>query len=197
MSKTRVLWLSAIACNGNTHSFLNYPFLEQFLNDFEFIYHPVIDSEYSLQEIVKNDIACDILLIEGSITSEFKRADVPVTKIIQKYSKIVKKIVTVGTCATFGGIFKDSEYKDVSGLHFDEEKLSDRFKHLRSKSISISGCPIHPEVLVNTLYSIKKDVELQLDAYFRPKEYFAYTVHNGCVRNEYFEYKIDEHKFGS
>ena len=196
MSKTRVLWLSAIACNGNTHSFLNYPFLEQFLNDFEFIYHPVIDSEYSLQEIVKNDIACDILLIEGSITSEFKRADVPVTKIIQKYSKIVKKIVTVGTCATFGGIFKDSEYKDVSGLHFDEEKLSDRFKHLRSKSISISGCPIHPEVLVNTLYSIKKDVELQLDAYFRPKEYFAYTVHNGCVRNEYFEYKIDEHKFG-
>ena len=196
MKKLRVLWLSAIACNGNTHSFLNYPYLEQFFNDFEFIHHPVIDSPYSLQEIVKKDIACDILLIEGSISEEFKRADVSVVEIIKKYSKSVKKIVTVGTCATFGGIFRDSEYEDVTGLHFDEEKPTERFEHLREKSISISGCPIHPEVLVNTLYSIKKDVQLQLDNFLRPKDYFAYTVHNGCVRNEYFEYKIDEHKFG-
>ncbi len=196
MKKTRVLWLSAIACNGNTHSFLNYPYLEQFFNDFEFIYHPVIDSQYSLEDIVKKDISCDILLIEGSISDEFKRADSSVVDIIKKYSKIVKKIVTVGTCATFGGIFRDSEYKDVTGLHFDEEKPTKRFEYLREKSISISGCPVHPEILVNVLYGIKKDVQLQLDSYLRPKDYFAYTVHNGCVRNEYFEYKIDEHKFG-
>ncbi len=196
MKKTRVLWLSAVACNGNTHSFLNYPFLEQFLNDFEFIYHPVIDSEYSLQEIVSENIPCDILLIEGSITQDLKRADVSVVKIIERYSKIVSKIVTVGTCATFGGIFKESDYEDVTGLHFDEEKEHDRFKHIKDKSISIPGCPIHPEVLVNTMYSIRKEVKTQLDNFLRPKEYFAYTVHNGCVRNEYFEYKVDEHKFG-
>ena len=196
MKKVRVLWLSAIACNGNTHSFLNYPYLEQFFNDFEFIYHPVIDSPYSLTDIVQKEIACDILLIEGSISDGFKRVDTSIVEIIQMYSKIVKKIITVGTCATFGGIFKDSEYKDVTGLHFDEEKITNKFKHLRNKSISLSGCPIHPEVLVNILYAIKKDVSLELDNFLRPKEYFAYTVHNGCIRNEYFEYKIDEHKFG-
>lgn len=77
-NKMRVLWLSAIACNGNTHSFLNYPFLEQFLDDFEFIYHPVIDSHYTLEDIVSKEIPCDILLIEGAISKEFQRADVSV-----------------------------------------------------------------------------------------------------------------------
>ncbi|WP_294964284.1 hydrogenase [Sulfurimonas sp.] len=192
----RVLWLSSIACNGNTHSFLNYPYLEQFLNDFEFIHHPVIDSEYTLKDIVSTNIACDILIIEGSISDEIKRADVKVVDTIKRYSKIVKKIVTLGTCATFGGIFRESGYKDTTGLHFVKEEKIDKFKNLVDKTISLSGCPVHPEVLVNTLYAIKKSVDLQLDDFLRPKDYFAYTVHNGCTRNEYFEYKVDKHQFG-
>jgi len=194
--KVRVLWLSALACNGNTHSFLNYPHLKRFLKDFEFIYHPVIDTQYSIKEIVSQDIPCDILLIEGSISSEFKRADVSIEDTIRRYSSIVSKIVTVGTCSTFGGIFKHSGYANTTGLHFDEEKQIDKFEEVKDKTISVSGCPVHPEVLVNTLYSIKEKLESKLDQYLRPKEYFAYTVHNGCTRNEYFEYKVDNHNFG-
>ncbi|QOY55895.1 hydrogenase [Candidatus Sulfurimonas marisnigri] len=192
----RVLWLSAIACNGNTHSFLNYPYIEQFLNDFEFIYHQVIDSAYSLEDIVLNQIPCDILLIEGAISREFQRADVSVIEIIESYSKIVQKIVTVGTCATFGGIFRESDYENTSGLHFNQEKSLGNFQDILDKTVSLSGCPVHPEVLVNTLYAIKKSVNLKLDNFLRPKEFYAYTVHNGCTRNEYFEYKVDNHKFG-
>lgn len=195
-TKMKVLWLSAISCNGNTHSFLNYPHMDQFLEDFEFIYHPVIDSKYLLQEIVSQDIECDILLIEGAISKEFKRADLSIVDIIKRYSKRVKKIVTVGTCATFGGIFRESGYEKTSGLHFDQEKRVDTFKSLLDKTISLSGCPVHPEVLVNTLYTIKKDITLKVDEFLRPKEFYAYTVHNGCTRNEYFEYKVDNHNFG-
>lgn len=195
--KVRVLWLSAISCNGNSHSFLNYPYLEQFLDDFEFIYHPIFESAYTLEDIASKDIECDVLLIEGTISKEFKRADVSVVDIIQKYSKQVTKIVTVGTCATFGGIFKDSGYEEASGLHFLEEQKHNRFADLEEKTISVSGCPIHPEVLVNTLYSIKNSVDLKLDNYLRPKDFYSYTVHNGCTRNEYFEYKIDNHEFGN
>ena len=194
--KTKVLWLSAISCNGNTHSFLNYPFLEQFLSDFEFIYHPVLDSNYSLEEVVSKEIPCDILLIEGAISKEFKRAEIPVVEIIQNYAKRVQKIVTLGTCATFGGIFREDDPENISGLHFNKEKRLERFKEIADKTISLSGCPVHPEVLVNTLYAIKKDAQLKLDNYLRPKEFYAYTVHNGCVRNEYFEYKVDAHRFG-
>ncbi|MGK0255737.1 MAG: Ni,Fe-hydrogenase I small subunit, partial [Arcobacteraceae bacterium] len=45
-------------------------------------------------------------------------------------------------------------------------------------------------------YAIKNKIDLKLDEYLRPKEYFAYTIHNGCTRNEYFEYKVDDHNFG-
>ncbi|MBU0632720.1 hydrogenase [bacterium] len=196
MKKTRVLWLTLMSCNGNTHSFLNYPYIEQFLNDFEFIYHPIIDSDYTLEEIISQDIACDILLIEGSVADDFIKAGVPGIDIIKRYAKIVEKIVTVGTCATFGGIFRESNYKDVSGLHFQEERRTDKYNDLFEKTVSISGCPVHPEVLVSTLYAIKKGLSLKLDAYLRPKEYFSYTIHNGCTRNEYFEYKVDNHHFG-
>ncbi len=196
MTKVRVLWLSAIACNGNAHSFLNYPYLEQFFQDFEFIYHPLIDSEYSLQDIVTQEVPCDILLVEGAISCEFSRAGVSIDKVINKYAKNVKKIITVGTCATFGGLFKHSGYKNTTGLHFDETKAVENFSNIKAKTLSVSGCPVHPEVLVSTLYGIKKGIELKLDEFLRPKEFYAYTVHNGCVRNEYFEYKVDNHNFG-
>ncbi|MBI3873603.1 MAG: hydrogenase [Arcobacter sp.] len=190
-----MLWLSGIACNGNTHSFLNYPKLEYFLKNFEFIYHPIIESKYSLTQIVETLIPCDILIIEGSVSKDFERANISILDTIFKYGKVVKKIVTVGTCASFGGIFKESG-DNITGLHFDGTTHLNIFKEFQNKTISVSGCPIHPETLASTLFEIKDDIEIKLDMYLRPKEIFAYTIHNGCTRNEYFEYKIDNHIFG-
>ena len=196
MSKTKILWLSAITCNGNAHSFLNYPQLELFLKDFEFIYHPIIDSNFTLDEIINKDLDCDILLIDGAISLEYKKANEPIINIINQYAQKVKKIVTVGTCATFGGIFRQSNYTYTTGLHFDKDKPTFFFSSLKEKTVSVSGCPIQPQNLADVLYSIKNDIEIKLDEFLRPKEIFSYTVHNGCIRNEYFEYKIDNHQFG-
>jgi hydrogenase small subunit len=195
-NKLKILWLTSISCNGNSHSFLNYPQLAQILDSFEFIYHPILDSKYSLEDILSKDLKCDILIIEGTISPEYKKVDIPIINLINKYSVDAKCIVTVGTCATFGGIFKHSGYSYATGLHFDETNQTFLFKNIKSKTISISGCPIQPEILANTLYSIKNDIPIQLDEYNRPVEYFKYTVHNGCTRNEYFEYKVDNHRFG-
>jgi hydrogenase small subunit len=195
--KLKVLWINAIGCNGNAHSFLNYPNLEQFLDNFEFIYHPIIDSIYTLEDIISKDIPCDILILEGAISPEFKKSNEPIFNIINKYASKVSHIITAGTCATFGGIFRQSDYSYTTGLHFDEEKPTFLFSSLKDKTISISGCPLHPEKLANTLFSIKEELQIKLDEFLRPLEYFAYTVHNGCTRNEYFEYKISNHKFGA
>jgi hydrogenase small subunit len=193
---TKILWLTSIACHGNAHSFLNYDELEIFLDNFEFIYHPIIESPYTLEDIIYKDLDCDILLIEGAVSPEYKKAGEPIINIINKYATKAKKIVTVGTCATFGGIFKDSGYAYATGLHFSKEKSTFLFSSLKDKTISISGCPIQPQILANTLFAIKNNIELKLDTFYRPKEYFSYTIHNGCTRNEYFEYKIDNHNFG-
>lgn len=194
--KTKLLWIQGLSCNGNAHSFFNYPALEQFLEDFSFIHHPLIDSEFSLEEIVSSYHACDILLIEGAIADDFMRGGKRIIDTILLYAPYVKKIVTVGTCATFGGIFKESPYQNSSGFLYHEEKKSERFAHFQDKVVSISGCPVHPDILVNTLYMLKENMALHLDSFYRPKEFFAYTVHNGCTRNEYFEYKVDNHNFG-
>jgi hydrogenase small subunit len=197
MGKIKLLWLTSISCNGNAHSFLNYNELEIFLDNFEFIYHPIIESDYDLEDVITKDLECDILLIEGAISAEYKKADEPIINIINKYASKVQKIVTVGTCATFGGIFKDSKYAYSTGLHFSQEDLTFLFNNIKDKTISISGCPIQPQILANTLYAIKSNFALKLDEYNRPKEYFSYTIHNGCTKNEYFEYKVDNHKFGT
>ena len=171
--------------------------MERFFEDFEFIYHPIFQSEYTLEDICSQDIECDILLLEGSFSESLQKGDIKAQEIIEKYAKKVKKIVTVGTCATFGGIFAQSKQQKASGFHFQEERRLERFSAYYEKSVAVSGCPIQPEVLANTLYAIKDELVLRLDTYGRPKEYFAFTIHNGCTRNEYFEYKIDNHKFGT
>jgi len=197
VSKCKLLWISAITCNGNAHSFLNYSNLEQFFKDFEFVYHPIIESDYVLEDVVSKELECDILLIEGAISPEFNKGDKPIINILNKYIHIAKRVVTVGTCATFGGIFRDSGYSFTTGLHFNKDNPVFLFDSIKDKTVSISGCPIHPEVLVDTLYALKDDISMHLDEFLRPKEFFATTIHNGCSRNEYFEYKIDNHKFGA
>ena len=194
--KSKILWIQGLACNGNAHSFLNYPKLDQFLRDFTFIYHPIIDSDFSLPEVVDSYHDTDILIIEGSIAKSYKRDGKSIVDTILLYAPRIKKIVTVGTCATFGGLFKDNPYTDSSGLIFLEKEQVYRFSEFFDKVISVSGCPIHPETLVNTLYMIKEEMDIAVDEYHRPKVFFSYTVHNGCTRNEYFEYKVDNHIFG-
>lgn len=192
----KILWLNGLSCNGNAHSFLNSLEIEQFLKDFEFIYHPIINTKFSLEQIVNKTIDCDILIIDGTLEDGLKKANISMAKIINNYGKKVKKIITLGTCACFGGIFVNKDEKKY-GLHYRFEQEHDRFKKLKTKTINIPGCPAHPETLISTLYSIKKDYFIKLDHYQRPKEYFARTTHNGCTRNEYFEYKIDNYKFGN
>jgi len=195
MSKVKLLWLSGITCNGNAHSFLQYPHLKQFFCDFEFLYHPVIDSQYSLEEITACTLECDILLLEGALSESFKRADSKLTDLLWHYAKKAKAVVCLGTCASFGGIFAQSDAK-VQGLHFNKDQELVSFEAFKEKSFNLSGCPVHAKTIADTLYAIKENYQIKKDSLLRPKAFYAYTVHNGCTRNEYFEYKIDTHDFG-
>ena len=187
----KLLWLQKITCNGNAHSFLNYPNLIEWMEDFEWVYHPLLPSTYSLKEIQSDIKECDILMIEGAIDRE----DSLFLELFKRYANEAKYILTLGTCATFGGIFAQAK-DSIKGLHFDKENRLDEFGKFWQKSISLPGCPLQPQVLAGVLNAIKEGISIPLDKMHRPKYYYAYTVHNGCTRNEYFEYKIDEHRFG-
>jgi len=196
-NKIKILWLQSITCNGNTHSFLNHPELEFILSHFEFVYHPVIDTTNSIIDVAAGNLDCDILILEGSFREVgFTRGRVEVSKIADIYAKKAKHIISSGTCSTFGGIFKEHDPENISGFCFDKDKKNIRYEDYASKLISLPGCPIHPRWLSFVLMMIVKGKDIVLDEFKRPLELYSTTVHSGCVRNEYFDWKVDTKGFG-
>lgn len=197
MQKPKLLWLQSITCNGNTHSFLNHPELFSILAHFELVHHPMLESSYSMEELLKEEVPCDLLILEGSfIEKGFIKAGVEVSKLIYTYAKKAKHIITAGTCATFGGVFKQNNPEEISGLCFDVEEKTKRYELYASKLISLPGCPIHPKWLSYVLLMIANNRKIAIDNLHRPVELYGYTVHMGCTRNEYFEWKVDAENFG-
>jgi len=194
--KLKIFWLQGLTCNGNAHSFLNLEYLEELLEKIEFLYHPLLPAKETLSEMAKCKTSCDILIFEGAYDPSLKRADTFVDTMLHYYAKKAKYIIAVGTCASFGGIFKASSPQTNSGILFNEEQESGPLQGYSAKIINLSGCPVHPEWLGSTLNMIVDKHPVVLDKEHRPKELYSSLVHHGCTRNEYFEWKIDADDFG-
>jgi hydrogenase small subunit len=193
--KPTVVWFSAITCNGNTHSLLssNSSRFELFLKSFDFIYHGSLTIDKSLEDIIKNQEQIDFLLVEGAISSNekiFTISNDSTKNILDKLVKKSKYLIAVGSCASFGGIHaKFTQNDDVCGLK-DAIKEENK-KKLKHPIINLSGCPVHPEWILQTLFTLKNFKEISLDNDGRPKELYGTLAHHGCTRNEYFEWKVE------
>jgi NiFe hydrogenase small subunit HydA len=196
-AKIHVIWLQGITCNGNTHSFLNDPSLGALLETIEFIHHPLLPCKKTLKELVKKLPKSDILIFEGAYQGSFERAGVAMESLLMNLALKTKHIISLGSCASFGGIFKEASPEHISGILFDKENESGPLKDMREKVITLSGCPIHPKWLSFVIDMIVQEKSISLDEYRRPKELYGYLVHNGCLRNEYFEWKVDSEHFGT
>jgi hydrogenase small subunit len=206
-----LLWLQGLTCNGNTHSLLNAenPFFYQLFGKINLLYHPSLSVENNLLEIIEkiedDGINLDFLVIEGSITENknFHRiGDYSIGEIINKLKDKASYIIAAGNCAVHGNIpalYKEN--KDVKGVQFKfKEAKGFLSKDFKTKSgypvINIPGCPIHPAWFTQTIMSLYYDKPLILDKFNRPKELFMYLTHDGCTRNEYFEWKEEAEEFG-
>jgi NiFe hydrogenase small subunit HydA len=196
-AKLTVIWLQGITCNGNTHSFLNDPSLASLLDSIEFLHHPLLPCKYTLKELVKKLPKSDILIFEGAYNASFERAGVAMETLLPTLAHKSKDIIALGSCASFGGIFKEGDPEHISGIVFDKEDKSGPLRDMGKKMITLSGCPIHPKWLSFVIDMIAMDKPIFVDEYRRPKELYGYLVHNGCLRNEYFEWKVDSEHFGT
>ena len=195
-TKPRLLWLQGVTCNGNTHSFLNLPNLEQLLNKFEIVYHPSLSGTISFESVTELSITCDVLIFEGTFDPLLRRNGVLVLDMLQHYAEAAQVIIGLGSCASFGGMFKASAPERNSGLIFNEKQEDGPLIAYKNKLINLSGCPIHPEWLAYTLNMIVDKQHIMLDDLHRPVELYSNLAHHGCTRNEYFEWKVDAHDFG-
>ena len=193
--KPTVVWFQAITCNGNTHSLLsaNSNRFELFLNSFDFIYHPTLTIDKSLEDILNQKEKIDFLLIEGSISSNkdlFTLCEDSTYNHLNQLASKANYIIAVGSCASFGGIHaKFIQNDDISSVN--KAINGGIIKNLKHDVINLTGCPVHPEWILQTLFTLKTYEKIALDEIGRPKELYGTLAHHGCTRNEYFEWKVE------
>lgn len=198
-NKPSVVWLQALTCNGNTQSFLssNSVRFEQFLNSFELLYHPCLTHEMTLTSLLQSNENIDFLLIEGAITDNttfFSLGDLSCLDVLQKLLKRTEHIICVGSCASYGGLHAKFELNaKIQGVSQSLNDIEYKSKH---PIVNLTGCPVHPEWIFQTLFSLKAFGSIALDEKQRPVELYSHLAHHGCVRNEYFEWKVESHNFG-
>jgi hydrogenase small subunit len=90
------------------------------------------------------------------------------------FGKHASQIITVGTCAAYGGI-------PASGPNpTDAMGVEDALNHIGQPRsvINIPGCPIHPDWFVGTIVSILTGQKVDLDDKGRPLAYFGKKIHD-------------------
>ena len=210
-------WLQSGGCGGDTLSFLgteapDVPTLMQSL-DVNLLWHPSLSiltparHEALLAELASGRTALDVLVVEGAVirgpsgTGMFDaRNGRPRKDLIAALAQQAACVVALGTCASFGGFGACGE-TEATGLQFAQTQKGGLLgADFRSQAglpvLNLAGCPCHHDVLGNVLQALDAGVKLQLDEFNRPTDWYGMLVHQGCTRNEYHEYRVEEQAFG-
>jgi len=210
-------WLQSGGCSGDSMSLLTcecnlFDVLE--INKIELLWHASLSTLSPLQhqELLKSiefdELELDILCVEGNVVRGPDGSGMfdtfmgkPKKDLIAMLASKAKYVIAVGTCASFGGFGSHENEMDGIGLQFHHEQKGGFLgEDFRSSSgypvINLPGCPIHPKALTTLLEEIVSDVKIDLTKLNAIDEIYNFTVHQGCTRNEYHEYKVEEKEFG-
>lgn len=181
--------------------------------DLEVLWHPSLSNlgpaahQRLLGELTSGERRLDILCVEGAVirgpggTGMYNTyVGKPMKDLVAALARRAGYVVAVGTCACFGGIGADGEV-EATGIQFGGwEKGGFLGRDFAAGNgapvVNLAGCPAHPAVVLGTVSSLAAGETPQLDAFQRPLEWYGMTVHQGCTRNEYHEYRVEEKEFG-
>ncbi|MBI3946467.1 MAG: NADH:ubiquinone oxidoreductase [Armatimonadetes bacterium] len=212
-----LFWLQCGACGGDSMSLLSAqsPDLITLLEmaDVEALWHPSLSAgspaEYRglVRALVTGERPLDVLCIEGPIirgpggtgmydTYEGK----PKKDLVAALARRARFVVAVGTCAAFGGIGADGEIEAMGAQFLKRERGGFLGAGFVSSGglpvVNLPGCPCHGDVLTGTLALLCAGETIPLNEYQSPLSWYGMLVHQGCVRNEYHEYRVEEMDFG-
>jgi hydrogenase small subunit len=158
-------------------------------------YHPNLSAAYgdaaisSVFDAASLQAGDFVLCIEGAIPTASggrhcvlgQRAGAPLTMLdaVRLIGPKAKRVVAVGTCASFGGVVKPSRF---TGVQTVGQVLAGR--KLAAPVVNLPGCPAHPDTVVAALVKILTDAPLALDSKARPTALYASSVHKNCPRRE-------------
>lgn len=195
-----IIWLQGSLCTGCSVSLLNLtnPGIENVLLDsVALTYHPTLmsaagDLAISSLDTTRNGEYGDfILVVEGAVPLAEnggycvigERDGEPLTMLqaVSELAPKAKHVISVGTCAAFGGVPAKSAYTDTRELH---HVIHHYLKlKLRNPLVNLPGCPAHPNTILGTLVKLLTAQPLDLDEQSRPREFYTTTVHHKCPRH--------------
>ncbi len=214
---TTLYWLQGGGCGGDTWSFMcaESPDITELFHqmDLNLLFHPSIsctnlaDVEDLNRRIIEGEQRLDILCVEGSILfgpDGTGRCDTlmgePKKNLVRQLANRAEHVLAVGTCASFGGAGGDT-VADPRGLQFQRDKEGgllgpDFVSGSGLPVINLPGCPCHGEIVMGALSALLSGGPLELGEYNAPTAWYGMLVHQGCTRNEYHEYRVEETRFG-
>lgn len=210
-------WMQCGACGGDTMSFLSAenPDAAEVLATagIDLLWHPSLSNlaparaQALTDALCSGAIALDVLIVEGVLvfgpngSGGFDlKGGRPKKDIAAELARRARYVIAAGTCAAYGGFGRGEEI-DARGLQFTGSEPGGLLEpDFRSGAglpvINLAGCPVHPAVLRSVLTAVAMDAPIPLDAIQRPADWYGTLVHQGCTRNEYHEYRVEEHEFG-
>lgn len=216
-----IAWIQGGTDNGCLVSFLNaqQPGLYRAMEDlgvtvdYQNTINPTSGQDVveDLEDFASGERDLDVFVIEGSVPRGPDGTGMacfigprPFKGWVADIAPKADYVVAVGTCASFGNIPAASPNPtDATGVQFHREEpggfLGEGFTSGAGLPVvNISGCPAHPDWLMQTLVALLLGKEVELDQYNRPKNYYGeeITVHDGCTRNEYYAFKGSAQEFG-
>ncbi len=196
ISKARrqsVIWLSFQECTGCTESLTrsHSPTLESLIFDMISLdYHHTLQAasgeaaERARTQAMKDNEGKYLLIVDGSIPTGnpgFSTiAGISNYDMLVETAKGAAAIVSVGTCASFGGI--PMANPNPTGAVPVSDIVKDK------PIINVPGCPPIPVVITGVLaHFLTFGTIPELDDLGRPKSFYGETIHDRCYRRPFYD----------
>ncbi len=197
-----VIWLSFQECTGCTESITRsfHPTLENLIFNFISLdYHHTLmaasgeAAEAARKEAMAANKGKYIVVVDGSVPTKDDGlystiAGVSNLQMLHDTVENAFAVVTVGTCAAFGGIPK--AFPNPTGAVPVGTLVGGK------PLINISGCPPVPEAMTGAIsYILSFGKVPDLDHLNRPKAFFGETIHDRCYRRPFYERGMFANRF--
>ena len=194
-----IIWLQGSGCSGCTVSTLNVTnpttIDNVLLNKISMKYNSTLmtaSGDLAMQTLDQSATLYKgqfILVIEGAVPTgangnycvigEVNGVPLTMQQAVLKYGPMAKYVVAAGTCASFGGVAAAAP--NATGSSSASSILSGK---TTNPVVNLSGCPVHPTVLIQTLLDLILIGMPAVDTNHRPTKYYGATVHSTCERRD-------------
>ena len=188
-----VIWLSFQECTGCTESLTrsHTPTVEGLIFDaISLDYHHTLQAasgdaaEHAREEAMKEHYGNYLLVVDGSIPLDNHGystiAVISNLDMLKETAKGAAAIVSVGSCAAFGGL--PQAKPNPTGAASVSDIITDK------PIINVPGCPPIPVVITGVfLHYLTLGTIPELDALGRPKAFFGQNIHDRCYRRPFYE----------